>query len=117
MDGICIYGQPPVLSRPADPFGLGDIVARVKAERRAANERWLAEHNARVAPLIKAPTREERAAELRSTIYVADAALADLDNTQRWGRWTAEQYAAKCEPHRAAKAMAMALLADLEGVQ
>ncbi len=114
MNGYCIHGQPPVLMPPpADPFGLGDIIERVRAERRAANERAAALDAERNAPAIKAPTREERIAELQQVLARAEHSLLSLEHTQTWGRWTQEEFARKCAADRAARAEARALLADM----
>jgi hypothetical protein len=115
MNGYAISGQPPVLLPvPVDSFAcLGDIVARVKAERADKQAAEAAEQRARNAVHIKAPTRAERIASLRGDMASARRELADLDNTQRWGRWTQDEFARKCAPAGATINLCAALLAQM----
>ena len=114
MNGYCIAGEQPVLMPPVDSFAcLGDIVARVKADRAAKAAAEAAEHRARAAVHIKAPTRAERIAALRGDMARAERELADLDNTQRWGRWTQDEFARKRAPAAATIQLCAALLAQM----
>lgn len=115
MNGYAISGQPPVLLPvPGDSFAcLGDIVARVKAERADKQAAEAADIRARNAVHIKAPTRSERISELQQALARARHELADLNSTQRWGRWTQEQFIAKCAAPAATANLCMALLAQM----
>jgi hypothetical protein len=120
MNGYCISGQPPVLMPPPSGNPGWDAWVARCAEARARKAAADGEHAERIAHLygygptaIKAPTRAERIASLRSDMARARRELADLDNTQRWGRWTQEQFIAKCAAPAATANLCMALLAQM----
>jgi hypothetical protein len=111
VGGYCVAGQPPV--RVYRPMVAVDTFGEILARRRLEREAEAAEQRARNAVHIKAPTRSERIAALRGDIASARRELADLDNTQRWGRWTQDEFIRKCAPAGATINLCAALLAKM----
>ena len=107
----CIADQAPV--RVYREMVAVDTFGEILERRRLEREAEAAEQRARNAVHIKAPTRAERIASLRGDIARARRELADLDNTQRWGRWTQDEFARKCAPAGATINLCAALLAQM----
>jgi hypothetical protein len=111
VGGYCIADQAPV--RVYRQMVAVDTFGQILERRRLEREAEAAERRARDAVHIKAPTRAERIAALRGDIACAERELADLDNTQRWGRWTQEEFTRKRAPAGATIRLAAALRADM----
>lgn len=112
VGGYCISDQAPV--RVYRQMIAVDTFGQILEQRRLEREAEAAERRTRAAVRIKAPTRDERIASLRCDMARAQRELADLDNTQRWGRWTQEEFTRKCAPAGATIKLCTALLAQIE---
>ena len=124
LGGYAISGQEPVLlyeepadARPSLAASIGDVVADFKV-RKAARDAELAAQRAKLVAdsliwCATVPTREQVRDGWVSQLQAAEAELLSLDATQRWGRWTQDQYAEVCRPARERASQARMVLLEI----